>query len=260
MMKQYFETNKGSWNERVETHFNSKFYDVPGFLAGKSSLNEIELAGLPEVKDKALLHLQCHFGLDSLSFARMGAKVTGVDISDQAIAKALQLQQQTKLEATFICQDVYTFGKQSEQLYDIVYTSYGAICWLPDIQLWADLIAKQLKPGGQFFMAEFHPILDLLAGYSYFHQVEPDTSTEGTYTENCDGSEHEFAVWSHPISDVISALLKAGLTIDAFHEFDHSPYDCFENMVEKQPGRFYLEHKNNDVPLVYTVLASKPFA
>lgn len=258
MMKQYFETNKGSWNQRVETHFNSKFYDVPAFLAGSSSLNEIELAGLPEVKGKALLHLQCHFGLDSLSLARMGAKVTGVDISDQAIAKALQLQQQTKLDAAFICQDVYGFGQQSKQLYDIVYASYGAICWLPDVQLWANLIAKQLKPGGQFFIAEFHPVLDLLAGYSYFHQAEPDTSTEGTYTENCDGSEHEFAVWSHPISDVTSALLNAGLSIDSFQEFDYSPYDCFENMTEKQPGRFYLEHKNHHVPMIYTLLASKP--
>lgn len=257
-MKSHFQTNKTSWNARVETHFNSKFYDVPGFLAGGSSLNEIELNALPNIKGKRLLHLQCHFGLDTLSLARLGASVTGVDISDQAITKALQLQQQTQLDATFICQDVYTFGKQSQQLYDIVYTSYGAICWLPDLNLWADIIASQLKPGGQFYMAEFHPILDLLAGYSYFHQVNPDTSTEGTYTENCDGSEHEFAVWSHPISNVISALVHSGLVIEAVNEFDYSPYNCFENMVERQPGEFCLKHKQQWVPLVYSILAKKP--
>lgn len=257
-MKSHFQTNKTSWNARVETHFNSKFYDVPGFLAGGSSLNEIELNALPNIKGKRLLHLQCHFGLDTLSLARLGASVTGVDISDQAITKALQLQQQIQLDATFICQDVYTFGKQSQQLYDIVYTSYGAICWLPDLNLWADIIASQLKPGGQFYMAEFHPILDLLAGYSYFHQVNPDTSTEGTYTENCDGSEHEFAVWSHPISNVISALVHSGLVIEAVKEFDYSPYNCFENMVERQPGEFCLKHKQQWVPLVYSILAKKP--
>jgi SAM-dependent methyltransferase len=254
----YFQINKDSWNQRVETHYNSKFYDVPGFLAGNSSLNEIELEGLPNIEDKNLLHLQCHFGLDSLSLARMGANVTGVDISDAAINKAKQIQIQTQLAAEFVCQDVYTFGQQTTQLYDIVYTSYGAICWLPDLKLWAEVIAKQLKPGGQFFMAEFHPLLDLLAGYSYFHQVEPDTSVEGTYTENCDGTEHEFAVWSHPISDVIAALLSVGLIINNFQEYDYSPYNCFENMLEKQPGRYYLEHKNQHVPLVYSLLVSKP--
>ncbi|MEZ5470353.1 MAG: class I SAM-dependent methyltransferase [Marinicella sp.] len=257
-MDPYFDTNKTSWNLRVQTHFDSKFYDVPGFLAGKTSLNIIEREGLPVVSGKQLLHLQCHFGLDSLSLARMGAQVTGVDISDQAIAKAQLLQQQTQLDATFVCQDVYTFGKQSKQLYDIVYTSYGAICWLPDLNLWAQIIAKQLKTGGQFYMAEFHPILDLLAGYSYFHQQKPDISSEGTYTENCDGSEHQFAVWSHPISDVISALINAGLLIEKVEEFDYSPYNCFENMYERTKGEFCLKHKDQLAPMVYSVLATKP--
>jgi len=253
----YFNTNKKSWNARVETHINSKFYDVPGFLTGSNSLHEIELNGLPNVKDKRLLHLQCHFGLDSLSLARMGAKVTGVDISDEAIKKAKQLQKQTQLDADFVCHDVYTFGQQSKQLFDIIYTSYGAICWLPDLKLWAEQIAIQLKSGGHFFMAEFHPILDLLSGYNYFHKTDPDISSEGTYTENCDGTEHEFAVWSHPIGDVLTALLDAGLVIKAFKEYDFSPYNCFENMLEKQPGRFYLEYKNHHTPLVYSLLACK---
>lgn len=253
----HFNTNKNSWNQRVETHFNSKFYDVPGFLAGHSSLNAIELNELNDVAGKSMLHLQCHFGLDSLSWARLGAQVTGVDISDSAIDKAKQLQQQTQLNANFICADVYAFGASNQQQFDLVYTSYGALCWLPDLDRWAQVVTNALRSGGQFYMVEFHPIIDLMAGYSYFHSDEPDVSAEETYTENSDGSQHEFAVWAHPLGDVITALVKAGLAIQMVKEFDYSPYNCFAGMEEKQAGRFYLEHKNQQVPMVYSIRAEK---
>ena len=204
-----------------------------------------------------MLHLQCHFGLDSLSWARLGADVTGVDISDEAINKANELKVQTKLEADFVAADVYAFGEQSTQLYDIVYTSYGAICWLPDINRWAAVVANKLKKGGRFYMAEFHPIIDLISGYSYFHKPQPDVELEDTYTENCDGSKHEFAVWTHTLGDVISALIKAGLQIQSVQEFDYSPYNCFSGMQEKQTGRYYLEHQGQHVPMVYSILANK---
>lgn len=256
-MSDYFKTNKESWNKRVETHFTSKFYDVSAFLSGKTSLNDIEIAGLNQVQGKSLLHLQCHFGLDSLSWARLGALVTGVDISDAAIDKAIDLQQKTQLSAEFVCADVYSYGHDSKQLFDIVYTSYGAICWLPDIQHWAQVVADKLKSGGQFYMFEFHPIVDLMAGYNYFHTAQPDVEMEDTYTENCDGSKHEFAVWTHTMGDVITALVEAGLTIQKVKEFEYSPYNCFEGMQEKQPGKFYLEHLSNHVPMVYSILAIK---
>lgn len=257
MSTSHFKTNQQSWNQRVETHFNSKFYDVPGFLSGNSSLNEIELAALPDINGLSMLHLQCHFGLDSLSWARLGAVVTGVDISDEAINKACKLAAQAKLQADFVTADVYGFGESNQQQFDLVYTSYGAICWLPDLARWAQVVSRSLKPGGTFFMAEFHPIIDLLAGYEYFHQQEPDISLEDTYTENCDGSQHEFAVWAHPMGDVITALVKAGLMIQTVKEFDYSPYNCFDGMQEKQAGRFYLEHKGHHVPMVYTIKAKK---
>ncbi len=253
----HLKTNKHSWNQRVETHFTSKFYDVPAFLSGQSSLNDIEVAGLTDVKGRSMLHLQCHFGMDSLSWARLGAQVTGVDISDKAIERAKELQQQTQLDAEFICADVNAFGKQSKQMYDVVYTSYGAICWMPDMSVWAKTVANKLKKGGCFYMAEFHPIVDLMAGYSYFHKSKPDIELEDTYTENCDGSKHEFAVWTHAMSDVISALVNAGLQIQSMQEFDYSPYNCFEGMQEKQTGRFYLEHKGQHVPMVYSIKAIK---
>ncbi|TDR20486.1 class I SAM-dependent methyltransferase [Marinicella litoralis] len=253
----YFLTNKHSWNQRVETHFNSDFYDVPGFLAGKTALNEIELAALPDVAGLSLLHLQCHFGLDSLSWARLGAEVTGVDISDAAIQKANELKAKTQLKADFIAADVYSFGESNQQQFDLVYTSYGAICWLPDLVRWAQVISRCLKTGGTFYMAEFHPIIDLMAGYEYFHRDDPDISLEDTYTENCDGSQHEFAVWAHPMGDVINALIKAGLVIESVEEFDYSPYNCFAGMQEKQKGRFYLTHKDHHVPMVYAIKAKK---
>ena len=256
---EYFKTNKNSWNKRVATHVNSKFYDVPGFLSGNTSLNEIELSALPDVNGLSLLHLQCHFGLDSLSWARLGADVTGVDISDEAIKKANELKIKAQLKAEFVTADIYTFGEANKKQFDVVYTSYGAICWLPDLNRWAEVVSKCLKPGGTFYMAEFHPIIDLLAGYDYFHQAEPDISLEDTYTENCDGSKHEFAVWAHPLSDVITALIKAGLLIESVNEFDYSPYNCFDGMQEKQTGRFYLEHKGHHVPMVYSIKASHSY-
>ncbi len=253
----HFKTNKNSWNQRVETHFNSDFYDVPGFLAGQSSLNEIELQALPDVKGLSLLHLQCHFGLDSLSWARMGADVTGVDISDEAIKKANELKSKANIDAEFVAADVYEFGRLNQQQYDVVYTSYGAICWLPDLDQWAQVVSQSLKPGAMLYMAEFHPIIDLIAGFEYFHQAEPDISLEDTYTENCDGSQHEFAVWAHPMANVINALIDAGLVIEHIEEFDFSPYNCFAGMQEKQTGRFYLEHKGHHVPMVYSIKAYK---
>lgn len=253
----YFKTNKNSWNKRVETHINSKFYDVTGFLSGNTSLNEIELSALPDVNGLSLLHLQCHFGLDSLSLARLGADVTGVDISDEAIKKANELKAKAQLKAEFVTSDVYAFGETNQQQFDVVYTSYGAICWLPDLDRWAQVIRSCLKPGGTFYMAEFHPIIDLMAGYEYFHQQDPDISFEDTYTENCDGSQHEFAVWSHPMGDVLTALVNAGLAIQVVKEFDYSPYNCFTGMQEKQTGRFYLEHKGHHVPMVYSIKAKK---
>ncbi|MGP1782892.1 class I SAM-dependent methyltransferase, partial [Shewanella frigidimarina] len=143
----YLSVNQQGWDRRVQTHVTSAFYDVAGFLAGKSSLQEIELANL-EVKGKNLLHLQCHFGLDTLSWARMGANVTGVDLSPAAITQAQSLAEQTKLNAQFICSDVYSVTESISQQFDLVFTSYGAIVWLPDLDKWAQIIASKLVAGG----------------------------------------------------------------------------------------------------------------
>lgn len=249
----YLKANRETWDKRTDIHVASRFYDVDGFLAGATSLKEIELAELKNVEDKKLLHLQCHFGLDSLSWARLGAQVTGVDLSPKAIARAGDIRDRANLNARFICSDIYAFGERARPEFDIAFTSYGAVCWLPDLARWAQTIAASLKPGGTFFMAEFHPIYDLFAGYSYFHEDEPNVEEEGTYTENCDGVLSTNVTWSHPISDVINSLLKVGIELVHVHEFPFSPYNCFEGMVERSPGRFYLDHGSFSIPLVYSI-------
>ncbi len=253
----YLKTNRDTWDKRTAIHVKSEFYDIDGFLSGDCTLKEIELAELGDVSGKTLLHLQCHFGLDTLSWARRGARVTGVDLSPQAIAKANELASTTGLDAQFICSDVYQVWEHTAEQYDIVFTSYGVVCWLPDIDRWARVIARSLKPGGTFHIAEFHPVYDLVAGFRYFHSPEPDVEQEGTYTENCDGEESSIVLWAHPVSDVINALIRAGIRIDQFNEHPYSPHNCFEGLEEREPGRFYLDNNGHDVPLVYSILGKK---
>ena len=254
---EYFEMNRTGWDQRVKAHVESRFYDVDGFLAGATSLREIELAELADVRSKKLLHLQCHFGLDTLSWARRGAMCTGVDISPAAIRQARELAQRAQVDAAFVCSDVYGFERGSATPYDIVYTSYGAVCWLPDLDRWAAVAASNLAPGGLFYMVEFHPIHDLLAGYSYFTQAEPDVEEEATYTENGADVVTKMAVWAHPLSSVINALVGAGIRVERVNEYPFSPYNCFEGLVEREPGRYYLSHRGHDVPMVYSLTGRK---
>ena len=253
----YFEMNRKGWDKRALAHFASEFYNVAGFLNGETSLREIELSELADVAGRSLLHLQCHFGLDTLSWARLGAKCTGVDISPVAIEKARYLNEQSELDAKFVCNDVYSFKRDTSEPFDIVFTSYGAICWLPDLDKWAKVISSNLGLGGTFYMAEFHPIYDLFSGYAYFGNDKPDIENVGTYTENGADTRSTLATWAHPLSQVISALIKAGIEIRRVNEYPFSPHNCFENMDEREPGRYYINHKGQDIPLVYTITGKK---
>lgn len=253
----YFELNRVGWDQRARIHFDSEFYDVQGFLRGETSLREIELAELTDLNGRSLLHLQCHFGLDTLSWARMGAHCTGVDISPVAIEQARELSKESGVDAHFVCSNVLDFDRGKARPYDIVFTSYGTICWLPDLMEWAGIVSSNLAPGGTFYMVEFHPIYDLLAGYPYFTSPDPDVEEEGTYTENSGDTVAEFAVWSHPLSSVINALIESGIEMLQLREFPFSPYNCFDGMEEREPGRFYIEHKGHDAPLVYSLMGRK---
>ncbi|MGB0391811.1 MAG: class I SAM-dependent methyltransferase [Salibacteraceae bacterium] len=261
MNNNYLEVNKNSWNKRTEVHFDSSFYDNESFIKGRSSLNSIELALFGDLKGKTVLHLQCHFGQDTLSLERLGAKVTGVDLSDVAIEKANVLANKLNSSARFICSDVYGLSEVLDEEFDYVFTSYGTIGWLPDIDKWAGIVSKYLKPGGQFVFAEFHPVVWMFdddfksVKYRYFND-EPIIDEEGTYTDGEEITTKNIS-WNHGLSEVITALIKSGLSIKQFNEFDYSPYNCFQNMEELPSGGFYIKHIGQKIPMVYSLLAEK---
>ena len=155
----YFKTNKATWNEKVTVHAQSNMYDLEAFKNGKPSLMPYELEALGDVNGKSLLHLQCHFGQDTLSWSRLGAKCVGVDLSDEGINLARKLNNELNLDAKFACCNVLDTSKIIKETFDIVFTSYGVIGWLPDLKPWGKMIFEKLNKGGTFFMAEFHPIV-----------------------------------------------------------------------------------------------------
>ncbi|MCG7488942.1 class I SAM-dependent methyltransferase [Vibrio sp. Of14-4] len=253
----YLSINKEAWDKRTKVHVESEFYDVASFKNGRCSLNPIELKQVGNVQGKSLLHLQCHFGQDTLSWARLGAEVTGIDLSANAIKHANSLKQALDLKANFIESDVVQFGHENNQQFDIVFTSYGVLCWLPNLVDWAQTIAKSLKVGGEFHLVEFHTFNDLLSGYSYFPDSEPDVEEEGTYTENCDGTKSTTVTWSHPISKVISALIDTGLKIESFSEHPYSPYNCFDGLESVPNLGYQMLYKGQQIPLLYSIKARK---
>lgn len=259
----YFNENKKLWNQRTVVHKDSSFYDVESFLQGKTSLNEIELREFGDVKGKKILHLQCHFGMDTLSLARMGADVTGVDLSDAAIEEAKKLNDQLSLNAKFICCNVYDLKAHLNEGFDIIFTSYGVIGWLPDLNKWADIISHFLIPGGFFYMAEFHPVVWMLdedfkeVKYYYHNHETIVIDSQGTYTDrNAEIHAKEYS-WNHGISEVLNALLSQNLELEFFNEYSYSPYPCFRNVVQGSDGNWRVLGLEDKIPMVYSLKASK---
>jgi len=256
----YKNINRQSWNDRVDSHLQSEFYDVEGFLKGQTSLKEIELPLLGDVNGKSILHLQCHFGQDTLSLQRMGAKCTGIDLSDKAIVLARELNEQLGLDAEFVACDVYDTSNHIHGKFDIVYTSYGTIGWLPDINRWAEVIAHFLKPGGKLVFVEFHPVVwmfnDDFTKVKYpYHNADPIVEQEsGTYADREADISPKYVSWNHGLGEVVTALLKAGLKVEAFQEYNYSPYNCFANTVEFESGKFRIRHLGDKIPMVYSVV------
>lgn len=261
-----FEANRKHWDQRVAVHFKSDFYNVEGFKKGQSSLTEIERDELGDVAGKTLLHLQCHFGQDTLSWARKGAIVTGVDFSPKAIATAKKLSGELDIPASFIEANVYDLPDLLDEQFDIVFTSFGSIVWLPDLARWAAVVAGFLKPGGNFYIAEFHPTLYLFdfetgkVSYDYFNAGVYKENIERTYTGSDETMVGEEFFWNHDLSEVISSLLKEGLQLVEFKEFPFSPYKCFPNMEEKGPGRYVWAKPGHELPHVYSLKMVRPFS
>ena len=261
--QEYFEANKELWNQRTAVHLDSSFYNREGFKKGETVLTPIELRELGEVKGKTLLHLQCHFGMDSLDWARRGARVTGVDLSDKAIQEAQQLNDEMGLDARFVCCNVLDTAAHVPDQFDIVFTSYGTIGWLPDLVPWAQMIAEKLKPGGIFYIAEFHPVVWMFdddftrIAYSYENREVIITENQGTYTDrNADIKGKEYS-WNHSISEVLNALTGAGLQLKQFNEYMYSPYPCFRNVIEFEPGKWHIRGLEGKIPMLYSLKATR---
>jgi 2-polyprenyl-3-methyl-5-hydroxy-6-metoxy-1,4-benzoquinol methylase len=263
MHQSYFEENKQSWNKRTAVHKDSAFYDLDSFKKGKSSLNKIELEELGDVKEKSLLHLQCHFGMDTMSWARAGAGCVGVDLSDEAINLAKEINAELKLDAEFVCCNVYDLKQHLDKKFDIVFTSYGTIGWLPYLDAWADIIAHFLKPGGTFYMADFHPTLWMMnenfekIKYNYFNTEVIAEEMEGTYSDRSAHIKTMNYGWNHPFSEIISSLLKQNLQIVQFNEFPYSPYNCFNNLQQGADEMWRIKGMNEKLPMMYSIKAVK---
>ncbi len=262
-MKDYKTINKKLWNDKTKVHLGSKFYDVESFRKGNSSLKHIELELLGEIRDKRILHLQCHFGMDSISMARMGAQVTGVDLSDEAIKAANNLRDECNVSAKFINSDVYDLIDVHEGQYDIVFSTYGTIGWLPDMDRWAEVVNHYLKPSGKLILVEFHPVLWMMDDdfqkieYSYFNKEAIEELTEGSYADNNAKIKNPSISWNHPIGEVITSLLNKGMKITHFSEYDYSVYDCFDHTIQIEEGKFMIKGLEGVLPLMYAMTASK---
>ncbi len=260
-----FETNQKLWDAKTPIHLESEMYDLEQFKKGKNMLDKIVLDGIgSEVNGKSILHLQCHFGQDSLSLARMGAKVTGIDLSPAAIKVARGLNRELNLDASFVISNVYDLKNNLEGQFDMVFTSYGAITWLPDLEEWASIINHFLKPGGTFFIAEFHPYFytfdfdTIQIAYNYFNSGQPYEETEtGTYADPAANIRLKEYFWCHSLQEVIQPLLKEGLQMIDFQEFDYSPYNAFPNMIERTPGEYVWKTVKQRVPFVFSLKMRK---
>ena len=267
-MDEYLRKNLEMWNDWAPMHAQSDFYDVEGFKKGRCTLYPIAVEEIGAVTGKSLLHLMCHFGMDTLSWARRGAKVTGVDFSDKAIEIARSLSKEMGIEADFICCDIYDLTEKLDGKFDIVYTSAGVLCWLPDLKRWAKIISHYLKPGGFFYILEGHPFMNMLLSdspditspeitRSYFYTAEPEiyeisTSYAGAKTE----SPHTGHEWTHTMGDIINAIISAGLQIEFLHEFPKIFFKAVPYMEQDEEG--YWRIPGDKIPLVFTLKATRP--
>ena len=268
-MNDYLDTNQQLWNAWTLLHETSEFYDLPGFKAGKSSLRPIERAELTYVAGRSLLHLQCHFGLDTLSWARKGAIVTGVDFSDQSIALAQSFSAELDIPATFVCSDVEHLPDVLSGQFEIVFSSYGVLPWLPDLRRWAEVIAHFLAPNGIFSLVDDHPLMrtlrtneagELTVANPYFFSEEPSRiEARGSYAAPGDEQTplRGWYIWNHSLGEILGVLLGVGLRIEFLHEFPFAMRAKFPGMERGDNGTWRFS-RPPEFPLLFSLQARKP--
>jgi len=264
--------NRALWDEWTAVNAASPFYDLDGFRRGGVRLSAEEISEVGDVSGRDLLHLQCHFGIDTLSWARLGARVTGADFSAAAVELARSLADELGFPgARFVQADLYDLPDLLEGDFDVVYTSRGVLGWLPDIRRWAAVAAHFLRPGGTFFVNEIHPVAqafedegvepgELRLAYPYWEHAEPLTfPVHGSYAdpaaEIATRAEHG---WDHGLGEIVTALVEAGLRIERLVEHPWTDWRL-DFLVEGPDGRFRLPPGTaGELPLSFSLRATRP--
>ncbi|MFZ0172640.1 MAG: class I SAM-dependent methyltransferase [Acidimicrobiales bacterium] len=261
----YLVVNRLNWDERVAVHVASGFYGVERFLEGEDHLHGFESEELGDLTGRRVVHLQCHFGMDTLSLARRGALVTGLDFSPPAIAEARALAARLQLDARFVEANVYDAVEALGETYDLVYTGKGALNWIPDLATWAQVAADLLEPGGALYLSEYHPLMLMLADdglefeWPYFNSGAQVWDEPGTYADPEAVFEHTRTIeWPHPLSEIIGSIIDAGLRIELFHEFAESSFARFPFMEQIGPRLYQMPAGMPQLPLMYSIRAIKP--
>ncbi|WP_326569164.1 class I SAM-dependent methyltransferase [Amycolatopsis rhabdoformis] len=272
-MTESFDLNRANWDERAVVHAKSEYYGFDRFRTDPAYLSDVVQFDLPRLGDIAGLrgvHLQCHIGTDTVSLSRLGARMSGLDLSPGSLAEARRLADSAGAEIDFHEANTYdaveVFG---ENAFDLVYTGIGALCWLPKIDRWAEVVARLLKPGGRLFFREGHPMLWTLdeedehgwPKYEYFEHEEPLVFAEETTYVESDGpivnsTTHS---WNHSLGEIVTALLAHGLTLTALTEHDSVPWNALPNEMEQVEGREWrLRDNPRRLAASYTMQAVKP--
>jgi SAM-dependent methyltransferase len=273
-MSDYRAVNRASWDEGVPVHAAAAEYALARFAEDQKFVSRVVQFDLPRLGDVAGVrgvHLQCHIGTDTISLARLGARMTGLDFSAPAVAQARALAEQVNSDVEFVEADVYdAVERLGAAAFDLVFTGIGALCWLPDVRRWAAVVAGLLRPGGRLFMREGHPMLWALAepgpdgllvvDYPYFETAAPTVWNEGgTYVESdatfVHNTTHE---WNHGLGEIVSALLDAGMELTMLAEHDSVPWEALRGQMERlEGGEWRLAERPERLPHSYTLQARK---
>lgn len=265
-MDAYRHSNLGLWNEWTKINAASTLYRLEQFKQGEMKLNPLEQEEVGDVRGRSLLHLQCHFGMDTLSWARLGAQVTGVDFSPEAVTLARSLSDELQIPARFLCCDIYDLPQHLDEQFDIVYTSYGVLTWLSDIAAWAKLVARYLKPGGLFYIAEFHPFammfdeqaMEARLHYPYFGKEVIECEVKGSYADwNAQVETKVSYEWPYTMGEVVTSLCQAGLSIEFLHEFPYTVYQQLAYLHPKDEHYWFQPEGALEIPLMFSIRARK---
>ena len=272
----YREANRARWDESVAIHAASEFYGVDRFLAGESTLLPLDIEEVGDVEGKSLLHLQCHFGLDTLSWARLGADAVGLDFAPSAIETAGEIARRAALSAQFVESELYASPEVLRDrigTFDIVYVNLGALCWLPDIAGWARVCAAFLRDRGILYVRDVHPVTqslddeaptgDLRLLYPYFEQSQPQHWAGGEdYADDSASLEHHHSYeWNHSLGEIVTAVIDAGLQVEFLHEQEWTVYRALPWLVETERGIWRLPDRDGQadrrLPLMFSLRATK---